>query len=117
MNKLYLAIPAIADLIAGTFQFISMSLIPVSLYVMLKGGSLIIIYGFTRLFTDTKIYKHQNLGIIILICGILASGLSDTLFSKHNSSNENDENERLKITIGICFSLLGSVFLAIGQIY
>jgi drug/metabolite transporter (DMT)-like permease len=80
MNKLYLAIPAIFDLIAGIFQTISIEFISASLYIMLRGGSIISVYLFSVFFLKSKIAKYQTFGVIFLLFGIFIVGFNDTYF-------------------------------------
>jgi drug/metabolite transporter (DMT)-like permease len=83
MNKLYLAIPAFFDLITSCFQVISIQFISASLYIMLRGGSVISVYLISVFYLKSSVKKYQTFGVMFVILGIIIVGINDTYFLSH----------------------------------
>lgn len=87
MNKLYLIIPAMLDLLSSTMLMISLNFVPTSAYQMLRGGSIISTFIFTLLLVNKKIKKPQIIGTILALIGIVFVGGANT-FSSSGSENK-----------------------------
>ncbi len=61
---------------------------------MITGGVVIFTGLFSKIFLKKILYKHNYLGVILVIIGIMLTGLSNFIFPKKNENL--DENVFIK---------------------
>ncbi len=88
MNKLLILIPTAFDLISSTLQYIALNFISSSSYQMLRGGTIVTTYIFSKYLLRARMKRHQTAGAIVALVGILIVGGSNSLFSISGGSDE-----------------------------
>lgn len=71
----------IADIAANVFLSISLNFISASAYQMMRGGSIITTFLFSIIYLKTRSKRHQILGTLFALLGIMIVGLSNVLYS------------------------------------
>ena len=81
-------IPATCDIIGSSLQFLGLTLINQSIYVMLRGGIPVVTAFLSVVFLGRKLYSHHYLGLALAVSGITIVGVSQFLDqTEENSSN------------------------------
>lgn len=89
MNKFYLLIPAIFDLLTSTMHYIALNFISASAYQMIKGGTIITTFIFSITFLKYPFLRRQLLGSGLALVGIIVVGLANVLFTTQTYSETN----------------------------
>jgi drug/metabolite transporter (DMT)-like permease len=82
MNRFRIAVSAACDVIASTFQCISLNFIQASSYQIMRGGTIATTFMFSVLYLKIKPQKKQILGSILTFAGVLAIGIENMIFSE-----------------------------------
>ena len=82
LNRFLIALPAFADCITSTLHYTALNFIPGSVYQMMRGSTVITTMMFSILFLNKKLKRHQILGCVVLLSGVLIVALSNLLFAK-----------------------------------
>ena len=90
INPLLLAIPAACDTIGSTLMNIALTMVPASIYQMMRGIVVIITAGMARIFLSKKQYPHHITSLLVLFLGIFLVGLSSILNPEDGSSDGNN---------------------------
>ena len=90
MNVLWLAIPAMCDLITSTLQYIALNFIPGSVYQMMRGGAIVTTFIFSIFFLKVKIERNMIIGSAMALIGVTVVGASNMAFSDSGSDSSND---------------------------
>lgn len=85
INPLLLAIPASFDIIGSSLMNVALTLIPASIYQMLRGMIIIVTSAFSIIFLKRKLYRHHWTSVGVIFVGVLLVGLSAVLFPKKNA--------------------------------
>ncbi|CAD8057135.1 unnamed protein product [Paramecium primaurelia] len=85
INYLVVIIPTLCDLIASCLAFFALSLMPTSVYQMLRGATVVITAIFSVLFLKKVPTKHQILGMSLVVLGNLIVGI--TIYLKQTQSD------------------------------
>lgn len=99
-------ISSMMDLIGTTLTNLALVYLAASVNQMLRSTELLFVCIAGLLFLGHKIYRHQILGLFILIVGLFLIGLNGVLYSKNEESSN--------IFLGIVLLMSGLVLLA-GQ--
>ena len=83
----YYSIPAFFDFCSSTLSFIALSLVPASVYQMMRGFLIIIVSFYSKYFLKERIFPHQHIGFYLVFLGLSIVGLSNL-----NSSSETAKN-------------------------
>lgn len=86
MNRLYLLIPTIFDLLTSTMQYIALNFISASVYQMIKGGTIITTFLFSITLLKNPLLRRQLLGSALAVIGIVTVGLANVLFTSNSYS-------------------------------
>lgn len=89
-SKFVIMIPAFADLITSTLHYTALNFIPGSVYQMMRGSTVITTMIFSILFLDKKFKRHQVVGCVIVLIGVLIVAFSNLFFAKYNTEYEVD---------------------------
>jgi drug/metabolite transporter (DMT)-like permease len=76
INPLWLAIPGACDFFGSTTMFISLLMVPASVYQMLRGAIVIITAALAVIFLKKKQYRHHITSLFIIFLGLLIVGIS-----------------------------------------
>ena len=105
-SKLLLMIPGLLDSIGSTLQIFPFLLIPASINQMLRGGVIIFTCIASRIFLGRKIYRHNILGVGLIIVGYVIVAISSFL-------GPSDDNHDVASTIlGVGMVLLSLIIQA-----
>jgi drug/metabolite transporter (DMT)-like permease len=97
------AMPALFDSFGSGLMNFSIGLITASVYQMLRGSSIIFTAIASCLFFNKRLERHQTLGIVLIIIGIITIGISTQLDVKGNTMKES--------------SLLGVILMIVSQTF
>ncbi|KAL4487872.1 hypothetical protein ABPG72_022732 [Tetrahymena utriculariae] len=107
-NKWIFVIPTACDFTASTISFFAMSMMPLSIYYMIRGGNIVITAVFSVIFLKRKLYRQHVLGLSLAVCGFVTIGITSILLNK--SSDIDPSKLLLGIILIVC-----SFFFASGQ--
>lgn len=85
MNKLYLIVPAMCDLITSTLHFIALNYVSASGYQMVNGGNIVTCFLFSIFFLKQPLLKSQLFGSIFALLGIAIVSVANIAFSDSGS--------------------------------
>lgn len=101
INPLWFAVPAVADFTASTTCNIALTLTSASVYQMLRGSTVLFIALFSYFFLHRRFFRHEYLGMFIVISGLTVVGVSASL---------------RKTTKEASNPVLGNILVVVGQI-
>jgi len=90
MNKLWLAVPAISDLVTSTLQYVALNFVAGSVYQMLRGGAIVTTFILSIILLKIKVQRRQIAGSTLALVGIMIVGASSIAFSSSSSSGGED---------------------------
>ena len=79
MNKLYLIVPAMCDLITSTLQFIALNFISASAFQMITGGDIVTCFIFSIILLKQPIYRAQIVGSVLAVMGVAIVGIANII--------------------------------------
>mmetsp|Transcript_11349 Transcript_11349/g.15267 ORF Transcript_11349/g.15267 Transcript_11349/m.15267 type:complete len:350 (-) Transcript_11349:262-1311(-) len=104
-NPLLLAIPAAFDCTASTLMFIALTMVPPSVYQMMRGFINVVTPFMTIFFLKKKQYAHHWLGVISIVLGVAGVGVV-ALFEDSDSDSDSGGS----IGLGIILILVAQFF-------
>ncbi|EAR82481.1 nucleotide-sugar transporter (macronuclear) [Tetrahymena thermophila SB210] len=87
-STMILNIPAFLDMIGSLLQLFALNFIDNSIYMMIRGGSIIFACVFTKLFFKRKLLNYRYFGIFFVFVGLFIVGLSSFLNTKGKSQSD-----------------------------
>lgn len=81
INPLLLAIPAAFDIIGSSLMNVSLTLIPASVYQMLRGMIIIVTSVMSIIFLNRKLFRHHWSSVCVIFLGVALVGLAALLES------------------------------------
>ena len=76
IHPLFFAIPALLDLIASSLLFISMTLLPASVVLMLGAFIILVTSVMSVIFLKRKLFRHHWTSIGVIFVGVALVGLA-----------------------------------------
>ncbi|EAR88554.2 nucleotide-sugar transporter (macronuclear) [Tetrahymena thermophila SB210] len=107
-SKWIFAIPTACDFTASTISFFAMSMMPLSIYYMIRGGNIVITAVFSVIFLKRKLFRQHVLGLFLAVCGFATIGITSILL------NKSDDIDPSKLLLGIIL-IICSFFFSSGQ--
>lgn len=92
INPFLLAIPAAFDIVSSSLMNVALTLIPASIYQMLRGMIIIVTATMSILFLKRKLYVHHWSSIAVIFTGVALVGVAALLNSKPEGSEEESVN-------------------------
>ena len=86
-NPFLIAIPGFSDLISSTMQYISLNYISGSVWQMVRGGAIVTTFLFSICFLRKKPQRHQVIGSVLAVIGVMLVGVSTLAFTSSSSSS------------------------------
>jgi drug/metabolite transporter (DMT)-like permease len=105
INPLLLAIPACFDIVGSSLMNVALTLIPASIYQMLRGMIIIVTSGFSILFLGRKLYRHHWYSVGVIFIGVMIVGIAAILKSNKSGSTGEKINP-----LGILLLLISQLF-------
>lgn len=102
INPLLLAIPACFDIVSSTLMNVALTLIPASIYQMLRGMIIIVVALMSIIFLKRKLYRHHWTSIGFIFVGVGLVGVAAIV-----SGNSGDEEVN---PLGIILIILAQLF-------
>ena len=98
-HPLIFLIPAIADFAASTLSNVGLNLTTASVYQMLRGSTVLFTALFSFLFLKRRFHRHEYLGMLIVICGLVVVGVSSS-FKSSSATASNPALGNILVVIG-----------------
>ena len=89
-TNLIFAISAMCDLCASTINTFGLTYLTTSMYQMLRGFELIFVCVWSKIFLGNHVYRHQGIGLTILILGLVLVGLNAILKADQDKETAKD---------------------------
>lgn len=103
-SQLWLWIPAACDITATTLMNVGLTYVVASVYQMLRGGVVIFTGLFSVLFLRAKLPLHRVWGLVAVMLGVVAVGLTSILLRPAKSNKEP--------AVGVAMILVAQLFTA-----
>jgi hypothetical protein len=87
MGKFAFAIPALFDTLASTLMFLGLVLSAPSIYLMMRGTVIIVVAVYSVVFLKRKLFKHQYVGVSLVLFGMTCVGVSSVFAQSSSASN------------------------------
>ncbi|EAR98082.2 UAA transporter family protein (macronuclear) [Tetrahymena thermophila SB210] len=81
LNKFLLVIPSLLDFVGSSVTLVAMSMMPFSVYYMMRGGGVIITAILSVLCLKTELERQNYVGLLLNFIGFLIVGISAVLYS------------------------------------
>lgn len=94
MNRLYLIVPAMCDLVTSTLHFIALNFVSTSAYQMVNGGNIVTCFLLAIFFLGQPILKSQLMGSCLAVIGIIIVGIANILHVQEDSANSSAVNQK-----------------------
>ncbi|AET40027.1 Sly41p Ecym_5262 [Eremothecium cymbalariae DBVPG len=104
-NTVLLSIPAVCDICGTTMMHLALTLVPVSIYQMVRGSLVIVVATFSVVFLNKKLTRGEWLSLYTVMFGIGIVGL--TGFDDWNS-----DKPAANTLLGITLILVAQLFMA-----
>jgi drug/metabolite transporter (DMT)-like permease len=88
-SPLWFAVPGTIDALNSSLQFFALTLVDSSIYQMIRGGVIIVVAIFSKLFLRREIFPHKWLGVFLSFLGITVVGVNYVLDSNSTTDNSN----------------------------
>ncbi len=76
INPLLLAIPASFDIVGSSLMNVALTMIPASIYQMLRGMIIIVTSAFSIIFLKKKLYRHHWTSVAVIFTGVALVGVA-----------------------------------------
>ena len=86
VNYFYLLFPAMSDLISSTLQLVALNFVNPSIYLMIRGGTILTTAFFTICFLKRKLKKYHYLGCFLSLVGVTIVGVTNFAYGSGHSS-------------------------------
>lgn len=86
-SPLLLAVPATCDFMASTLMFIALTMVPASVYQMMRGIITVITALLSIIFLGKKQYRHHWVGLVTIIVGVAEVGYIAILYESEDDSS------------------------------
>ena len=87
INPLLLAIPAAFDIVGSSLMNVALTLIPASIYQMLRGMIIIVTSVMSIIFLNRKLFRHHWTSMAVIFTGVAMVGIAAILASKSEPVN------------------------------
>ena len=109
INVMWLAIPALFDIVGSTLLFIALTLIAASIYQMLRGFIMFITTMQSIIFLKKRYHRHHWLSLALIVCGVGIVGLSSIIYPEKEETFDHYNNPILGVIL-----IISSQFFTAG---
>jgi drug/metabolite transporter (DMT)-like permease len=106
INVCLLAIPASFDVLASSLMFLALTMIPASIYQMMRGLIVFVAAILSIIFLKRRFHRHHWTSLALVVGGVAIVGASPILFPE---KNKDDDDENL-VYIGIILVVIAQLF-------
>ena len=103
-NPLIMAIPATCDFAGSTLMFIALTMVPASVYQMMRGFINVVTPFLSIIFLKRKQYCHHWVGVIFIVMGVAEVGWVSL---KYASS---DDDTTGSVALGLILIIIAQFF-------
>lgn len=103
IHPLWLAIPATCDFTASTLMFVALTMVPPSVYQMMRGIIVVITALLSVVFLKRKLYRHHWTSIVFIVLGVAEVGYVAI-------RRGTEGNTAGSVGMGICLLLVSQCF-------
>lgn len=89
-NPLLFILPALCDMCATSTVYFGLNFTYASSFQMLRGSVIIFTTLMSIIFLRRRVFKHQWVGVVFVMCGLATVGIADILFSDHPDMRTQD---------------------------
>jgi len=100
INPLLIAIPATCDFMASTLMFIALTMVPASIYQMMRGLIVVITALLSVIFLGRKLYRHHWTAIFCIVAGVTIVGAVALLFPEGGDDTNGSEALGILLLLG-----------------
>jgi drug/metabolite transporter (DMT)-like permease len=104
INPLLLAIPASFDIIGSSLMNVALTLIPASIYQMMRGMIIIVTTVMSIIFLKRKYYRHHWTSVAVIFLGVAIVGASPLIHGKSSGSGSINPMGILLLIVAQLFS-------------
>ena len=108
INVMWLAIPALFDIVGSTLLFIALTLISASIYQMLRGFIMLITTMQSIIFLKRRYHRHHWFSLTLIVLGVGVVGASSVIYSEEENESDHNNNPIL----GIILIISSQIFTA-----
>lgn len=101
------------DAFGSSLQIVGLFLVSPSVYQLMKDGTIIFTAIFTIYYLKKPLYRHNWLGLMILLLGFIIVGLSSILYGKASDQ----QNTFLLNLFGVFLMFIGLIFTGFQYVY
>lgn len=115
-----MALGGFMDAFGSGLQTLGLFLITPSVYQMMKNGAIIFTAVFTITYLKKPLYRHNWLGVTVLMIGFLTVGSSTILFppdKKQLSDSLSDSNSTFSSLLGVALMFISLIFQGFQYVY
>jgi drug/metabolite transporter (DMT)-like permease len=87
MGKFVFIIPSFFDFCASTLMFVGLILSAPSVYQMMRGFIMVVVALYSILFLKLTLFRHQYLGVLCALIGVILVGLASVLYEASSAEN------------------------------
>ena len=102
-SPLLMAIPALCDFCGSTLMFIALTMVPASVYQMMRGFINVVTPFLSIIFLKRKQYLHHWLGVVCIVAGVGGVGAVAMTF-------ETDDSGHGSVGLGILLIIIAQFF-------
>jgi drug/metabolite transporter (DMT)-like permease len=87
MSVFFILIPTLLDYIAVNCYYTAFNLIPVSVYQLLRGGTVMATYIFRSIILKHRPTRPKSFGCLVVLIGLIFVGITNMIYNKNSHSN------------------------------
>jgi drug/metabolite transporter (DMT)-like permease len=106
INVCLLAIPASFDVLASSLMFLALTMIPASIYQMMRGLIVFVAAILSIIFLKRRFHRHHWTSLALVVGGVAIVGASPIIYPE---KNKDDGDEKL-VYIGIILVVIAQLF-------
>lgn len=111
INPIWLAIPASCDFMGSSLMFLALTMVPASVYQMMRGFIVVITALFSVVFLGRKLHRHHWTSIVVIVLGVAQVGWVST-WPRYRQENISGGSEVMGIILLLCSQLFtGTQFI------
>ena len=111
---IHMAFGGFLDAFGSGLQTVGLFLVSPSVYQMMKNGAIIFTAIFTITYLKKPLYRHNWLGVGVLMVGFIVVGLSSVIFG---NNGEGEKKSLFLSLLGVILMLLSLVFQGFQYVY
>ncbi len=75
-------VPAVADMAVSCLRYVALNFVSGSVFQMMRGGSIVTTFLFSRWLLNMKVQKYQLFGFGLAVTGLVVVGIASMVFKR-----------------------------------